>query len=399
MGFRSCHKADADVWMKEACKKNGFKYYEYILVYVDDLLIISHQPKLIGTYLQTQYRFKDEPAEPTRYLGADIEKLEHMSDPDKTIWGMSSYSYVKDAIKTVELELALVKAELPRKCGAPLPTKYRPEVDISPLLNDDQANYYQQLIGILRWAVELGRIDICYTISVMSSFSCAPRVGHLEALIHTFGFLKTHLRDRVLCFDDDAPCFETLFNKKAKVSWTDFYPDAVRHDPLDMPTPRGNPVSLTLWTDADHAGDRKTRRSHSGIFVFLNKALIFWYSKKQTTIETAVFGSEYVAGRIGVDLVDGLLYKIQMMGVPLDGPVNMFIDNESVTKNSTVPESMCKKKHISVAYHRMREAVAAGWLRIAHIKGVHNLADILTKSVPANLLHGLCGHIFWKLHK
>ena len=88
-----------------------------------------------------------------------------------------------------------------------------------------------------------------------------------------------------------------------------------------------------------------------------------------------------------------------MLGIPVEGPVNMFIDNESVVKNSTIPESVLKKKNTSVAYHRIREAVAGKWIRVAHVKGIANLADMLTKSVPANILHGLCGHIFWKKPK
>ena len=311
---------------------------------------------------------------------------------------MSSYTYVKEAIKTVEIELSLINSELPTKCSKPLPYDYRPECDISPFLTDDQTNYFQQLIGILRWAVELGRIDICYAISIMSSYSCAPRVGHLEALIHMFGFLKTHLRDRILCFDDDSPCFDSMFKQPSR-DWQDFYPDAGRLAPLDRPEPRGNPVTISLWTDADHAGCRKTRRSHSGIYVFLNKALIFWYSKKQTTVETAVYGSEYVAGKIGVDLVDGLIYKLQMLGIPVEGPVNMFIDNESVVNNSTIPELVLKKNNTSVTYYRIREAVAGKWIQVAHVIDISNLADILTKSVPTNVLHGLCGHIFWKKPK
>mmetsp|Transcript_34843 Transcript_34843/g.80554 ORF Transcript_34843/g.80554 Transcript_34843/m.80554 type:complete len:185 (-) Transcript_34843:347-901(-) len=182
--------------------------------------------------------------------------------------------------------------------------------------------------------------------------------------------------------------------KPTSTVWEDFYPDAGRLAPLDCPPPRGNPVTVTLWTNMDHAGCRKTGRSHSGIYVFLNKALIFWYSKKQTTVETAVYGSEYVAGKIEVDLVDGLIYKLQMMGISVEGPVNMFIDNESVVKNSTIPESILKKKNTSVAYHRICEAVTGKWIRLAHVKGTANLADKLTKSVLVNILHGLSGHIF-----
>ena len=116
-------------------------------------------------------------------------------------------------------------------------------------------------------------------------------------------------------------------------------------------------------------------------------------------MESAVFGSEFVAARIGVDLVDGLRYKCRMMGIPVEGKVNMFIDNGSVVTNSTLPESQCKKKHNAIAYHRIREAIAGGWLQVCHIAGTNNLADFLTKCTPAPTLHFLVGHIFWKKPK
>ena len=109
-----------------------------------------------------------------------------------------------------------------------------------------------------------------------------------------------------------------------------------------------------------------------------------------------MYESEYIAGKIGVDLIDGLMYKLQMFGIPIDGKVNMFIDNQAMFKSSTIPESVNKKKHTSVAFHRIREAVAAEWLRVAHVSGSDNLADFLTKSVPASDLHDGCGKIFWR---
>ena len=149
MEFISCSNADADVWRRATVKPNGFKYYEYILVYVDDLLLISHNAKALGDYLKTQYRFKDEPAKPTRYLGADIEEIIFPSEPTISRWGMSSYTYLKDAIMNLELELKLIGKSLSNKCKTPLPIGYRPELDITPFINEQQTNYYQCLIGIL----------------------------------------------------------------------------------------------------------------------------------------------------------------------------------------------------------------------------------------------------------
>ena len=72
--------------------------------------------------------------------------------------------------------------------------------------------------------------------------------------------------------------------------WKDFYPGAEEAIPTNMPEPRGKDVDLRLFVDADHAGDMVTRRSRTGFFIYMNMALVSWYSKKQPTIETYVFG-------------------------------------------------------------------------------------------------------------
>ncbi|CAB9501084.1 expressed unknown protein [Seminavis robusta] len=68
-----------------------------------------------------------------------------------------------------------------------------------------------------------------------------------------------------------------------------------------------------------------------------------------------------------------------MMGVPLDGPAHVKADNMSVIKNSSIPESTLKKKSNSVAYHYVRERVAAGMANITYENTESNLADMLTK--------------------
>ena len=146
-----------------------------------------------------------------------------------------------------------------------------------------------------------------------------------------------------------------------------------------MPEPRGLPVDVTCFVDADHAGNLATRRSQTGILIFVNKAPITSYSKRQNTVESSTFGSEFVALCIATDLLVSLRYKLQMFGVPLCGPANVFCDNQSVVSNTTIPESVLNKKHNQICYHRVREAVAAGIIWIAKEDSATNLADILTK--------------------
>ena len=130
--------------------------------------------------------------------------------------------------------------------------------------------------------------------------------------------------------------------------------------PPNAPDPRGKSVDLRMWVDSDHAGDKITRRSRTGYFVFLNTALIDWLSKKQATIESSVFGAEFIAMKTGVEALRGIRYKLRMMGVPLTGTTYIYVDNMSVIYNTSRPESTLKKKSNSICYHAIREAVASG---------------------------------------
>ena len=106
---------------------------------------------------------------------------------------------------------------------------------------------------------------------------------------------------------------------------------------------------------------------------------IHWYSKKQPTVEASTFGAEFCAMKVGVELIESLQYKLRMFGIPVDGPANVYCDNEAVYKNTVMPESVLKKKHHSIAYHRCREAVVAGVIRVAKQGTTKNLADLFTK--------------------
>ena len=68
-------------------------------------------------------------------------------------------------------------------------------------------------------------------------------------------------------------------------------------------------------------------------------------------METSTFGSEFVAARIVVEMVEGLQYKLWMMGVQVDGPTNVFCGNAAIMMKTTKPKSIVKKKHNAIAYH------------------------------------------------
>jgi hypothetical protein len=84
-----------------------------------------------------------------------------------------------------------------------------------------------------------------------------------------------------------------------------------------------------------------------------------------------------------------------MFGVPIDGPANIFCDNRGVVKNVSIPESTLMKKHNAINYHAVREAAAAGILRVGKEDGETNLADLLTKVLNGEKRWNICWNIMW----
>ena len=123
------------------------------------------------------------------------------------------------------------------------------------------------------------------------------------------------------------------------------------------------------------------------ILHLLNKTPIDSYSKKQATVETSVFGAEFVALKLSVEHLRSIRYKLRMMGVPVDEPSYVFGDNMSVIHNTQRPESTLKKKSLSICYHAVREAVAMGECLTGHIASVDNPADLATKIILARQKH------------
>jgi hypothetical protein len=233
-----------------------------------------------------------------------------------------------------------------------------------------------QLIGILRWMCELGRIDICTEVSMLSLYSAMPREGHLEAALHVFSYLKSRSNSRLI-FDPMEP--DVGDSNFVECDWSDFYSGASKALPPNAPKPLGKGVTLQMFVDSDHAGDKVSRRSRTGFVIFLNYGMIDWLSKKQSTVETSVFGAEFCAMKHGIENLRGIRYKLRMMGIPVKGASYVYDDNMSVVTNSSRPESTLKKKSNSICYHEVREAVAMGKALVAHIPTKKNLADLFTK--------------------
>jgi hypothetical protein len=179
-----------------------------------------------------------------------------------------------------------------------------------------------------------------------------------------------------------------------KDDFSELYRDAEEQMPHAMPTPRGRSLVMTAFVDASHGANKVTRRSHTGYVIFINRAPIIWYSKRQQTVETSTFSAEFIALKVCLEAIEHMRFKLRCFGIPCPKgePTYVYCDNESVVKNTTNVESTLNKKHSSIAYHHCRWSVAAGIITLTHISTHDNIADCFTKRLPANTRNHLFGN-------
>ena len=367
MGYTPC-KADPDVWLKDCGT-----HYEYVCVYVDDLMVMGKNPDDFFKGLTDDYGYKLKGVgDPAFHLGGNFFR-----DSDGTLaWGAESY------IKKMLVNYEIMFGCKPKEWGSPVEKGDHPELDVSEFLDVHGIRQYQSLIGALQWAITLGRFELLIGVTTMSTYRVAPRIGHMNRLKRMYGFLKRR-PDGAIRFRTGIPNHEAT-KKPVEYDWsqTVYGPNLHEELPADMPEPKGHPVRISTYEDANLMHDLISGRSMTGILHLLNQTPIYWFSKKQGSVETATYGSEFVAAKTATEQIMDLKYTLRMMGIPLDGPAWMFGDNQSVLTSATVPQSNLNKRHNALAYHRVREAVSAKVMYFMHIPGKVNVSDIFTKFLP-----------------
>ena len=171
---------------------------------------------------------------------------------------------------------------------------------------------------------------------LLSKFLAKPQTGHIYQALHVFKYLEVHVKNKLL--------FDLLYQNHSHLEDLDLiigdmkklYVDASEDLPLNVPMPRGKSIQINCFVDADHAGDKITRRSQTGIILFGNSAPLIWYLKRQNTIESSTFGAEFVALWIATEMITSFSYKLRMFGIPLEGPAIVFCDNEAVYLNAAI---------------------------------------------------------------
>ena len=363
MGFVPS-KAEDDIWMR-----NKKDHYEYIARYVDDLAIISKNPQSIVDAFSKRYQLKLKGSGPINYhLGSDFYR-----DGTGTLC-MSPTKYITRMMDNYE---RMFGSKPKATYSSPLEKGDHPELDTSKELNDDDIKKYQSLIGALQWIITLGRLDIATAVMTMSSFRVAPRQGHLDRLKRIYGYLAK-MKHGASRFRTGAPDFSAI--PITEYDWErSIYGKVKELIPEDAPTPYGPLVTITTYVDANLCHDMITGRSVTGVLHLLNKSIIDYYTKKQPRVETATYGSEYMAARTATEQIMDLRTSLRYLGVNIFGPTYMFGDNSTVVNSSNTPKARLHKRHVILSFHRVREAIAAKILHFIFIPGSDNPADILSK--------------------
>ena len=150
--------------------------------------------------------------------------------------------------------------------------------------------------------------------------------------------------------------------------------------PNDAPKPLGKPVVMTTYVDANLYHDLVNGRSVTGILHLFNQTVVDWYSRKQATVETATYGSEFVApARTAMEQIIDLRLQLRYLGVSVKGSTMMFGDNESVVNSASIPHARLHKRHNALSFHKVREGIAASIAKFHHIKSGDNPADVHSK--------------------
>lgn len=336
MGFSPC-KAEHDFWLRDTGD-----HCECAAVMVHDLLVFSKDPTLIIEPIKEVHGCELKGVGvPDHQSGVDTE-----FDNERHCWTMGAETHIKNVSDKIEklLDVSL------KNHGSPMETGDHPELDETDQLCGEDITICQTLKGCAQWAVTLGRFDVQFATNTLARFGQALREGHLKRALRMFGHMKHHARAK-FHFDPGEPCYDGIDFEDN--DWTDSHPDA--HEGIvgdDVPEAKTPALKITVMKDASPATGLMTRRSVTGIMIFLGMTAITFCSKRQNTVESSSCSVELVAMQLAVEKLQGIRCKLRMMGIAIEKTSTLLGDNKQIVTNMQLPSSTPKKKHNSVTLTR-----------------------------------------------
>jgi hypothetical protein len=218
-------------------------------------------------------------------------------------------------------------------------------MDTSKLLNGEGHRKYQMLIGMLVWVVTIGRIDVAHATSSLSRFTACPRQGHLERLLRVLGYLKKRANRRIVV-DSREPIYkggQDALGMDYTDELGDQCPEAHEEIDTNAPSPLVEEMEITVFVDSDHVHDQATRKSITGIVIFVRRTPVFYFIKRQGTTFTSTYGAEFCAMKTAVEELIAVCYMLQYLGVKVLHASLICGDNLGVIQNCMIKDSLLKR--------------------------------------------------------
>lgn len=326
LGFKRCDK-DRCLYVKE---ENGIKCY--VLLYVDDLLIVCanlQMIQIIKNLLHKEFEMTDI-GKVNTYLGVHIEQ-----DEQNGTITLSQTRYLQNVLKKFGMNDSKV-ATTPMEKGLNLAKGDPKNLPNVP---------YRELIGCLTYATITTRPDICAATNYFSRFQSCYTLEHFTHAKRILRYIKGTLSIKM----------------------------AYRHnDKADL---------LVGFVDADYGNDINDRKSISGFVFKVYGNTIAWASRKQESVSLSSTEAEYVSLALGISEEESLTMLLNEIGFKQNKPIVMFEDNQSCQKVAEGQREYKRMKHIDVKFHFIQDLIAKGKVQIEFKPSTDQLADIMTKAI------------------
>lgn len=310
------------------------KQGEFILVYVDDLLLVSPKSEDIAkikSEISNVLKVKDL-GEIHDYLGIEIKR-----DISKKSFFLRQVGLIDDITHVMQPEKIRI---------TPMSTLYDPTMKDQPL-NATDHNKYRSVLGKLLYLSRITRPDISIATNLLGRTVSAPTQAHLLAMKRVAGYLLGS-RELYLRLDGSGP------------------------------------LSLTGMSDADWAGDTSDRKSTSGYICYLGKSPITWSATKQKCVAGSTMYAEYIALS---DAAKEMTYILNLASsiTSIRGPGLLYCDNTAAQMIATNQSGNVTKgaKHIDIRYHLIKELINDGKIAVERIDTNANTADTFTKPLDS----------------
>jgi hypothetical protein len=336
MGFKAC-KSDAGVYVRQRKGEEPM----FVLVYVDDLLIVSKDLTLIVNFkalLQTKFSIHDM-GEVKDFLGCQISR-----DRKRRVLYISCIPKIEALLDKFGVSESGRVIETPMQkdfCPTARPADPEGEERSGAGVPLEPSNRYCELVGSLLYIANTTRPDIAQAVGVLSRYRCNPTTAHWNAALRVLVYLR---------------------DTKEKVLVLGSNPD----------------VELNGYVDADFAGDLDNRFSTSGYVFYVFGGAVSWASKKQSSVATSTVQAEFMAASLAIKEASWLRSFLEEIGCA-PWTVKVLVDNQGCIQNLRNPVNSRFCKHIAVQFHYAREAITLGQVCIDYVESAKNRADIFTK--------------------